>query len=201
MCTLWYKTIEMIAAGYLLKRIGPPPGWLVSRSIHIKDVSSVADCVNDNVVDVQEAWQHKSFGLANTPDTLKGLAAEKGLDTEGAVLLYYTAYEYELPSDGWTFDALEWRARTPAPSSSVPDAVERPSEGETTLLGCDVVVFEDYLSHSPLSCNSVASELSVNEHCLLDDLEDAVRAIDAGAFGGGCEEGVYTVFSVHRVDH
>ena len=68
------------------------------------------------------------------------------------------------------------------------------------MLGYDVVVFEDYLSHSPLSCNSVANELPVNEHCLLDDLEGAVRAIDAGAFGGGCEEGVYTVFSVHRVD-
>jgi hypothetical protein len=192
--------IEMIAAGYLLKRVGPPPGWLVNRPTYIKDVSSVADCVNDNVVDVQEAWQHNSFGLANTPDTLKGLAAEKGSDTEGAVLFYYTAYEYELPSDGWTFDASEWRARTPARSSSVPDAVEHPSEGETTLLGYDVVVFEDYLSHSPLSCNSVANEIQVNEHCLLDDLEGAVRAIDAGAFGGGCEEGVYTVFSVHRVD-
>jgi hypothetical protein len=191
---------DMLAAGYLLKRVVPPPGWLDNGPSHIKDVSSVADCVNDNVVDVQEAWQHNSFGLANTPNILKSLAAEKGLDTEGAVLFYYTAYERELPSDGWTFDASEWRARTPAPSSSVPDAVEHPSEDETTLLGYDVVVFEDYLSHSPLSCNSVANELPVNEHCLLDDLEGAVRAIDTGAFGGGCEEGVYTVFSVHRVD-
>jgi hypothetical protein len=191
---------KMLAAGYLLKRVVPPPGWLDSGPTHIKDVSSVADCVNDNVVDVQEAWRHNSFGLANTPDTLRALAAEKRVDTEGAVLFYYTAYEYELPSDGWTFDALEWQARTPAPSSSMPDAVELPSEGETTLLGYDVVVFEDYLSHSPLSCNSVANELPVNEYCLLDDLEGAVAAINAGAFGGGCEEGIYTVFSVHRVD-
>lgn len=189
----------MLAAGYLLKRVVPPPGWLVNGPTHIKDVSSVADCVNDNVVDVQEAWQHNSFGLANTPDILKALAAEKGVDTEEAVLYYYTAYEYDLPSDGWTFEVSEWRTRTPVPSSSVPDAVEPPSDGETTILGYDVVVFEDYLSHSPLSCNSIANDLPVNEHCLLDDLEGAIRAIDAGAFGGGCEEGVYTVFSVHRV--
>ena len=190
----------MLAAGYLLKRVAPPPGWLNGGPNHIKDVSSVAACVNDDVVDVQEAWQHNSFGLANTPDTLMELATANARDAEGAILFYYTAYEYELPSDGWTFDASQWRARTPAPSSSVCDAVEPPLEGSTTLLGYDVVVFEDYLSHSPLSCNSVAKDLPVNEHCLLDGLEDAIAAIDAGAFGGGCEEGVYTVFSVNRVD-
>src|SRR5690349_16520827 len=131
------KISEMIAAGYLLKRTAPPLGWLDSGPGHIKDVSSVADCVNDNVVDVQEAWQHNSFGLANTPNILRTLASEQGLDAEGAVLFYYTAYEYELPSDGWTFDASQWRARTPAPSSSIPDAVELPPEGNTTLLGYD----------------------------------------------------------------
>ena len=128
------------------------------------------------------------------------MAFEKGLSVEGAVLFYYTAYEYEVPSDGWTFDASQWRARTPTPSSSIPDAVEIPSEGSLTLFGYDVVVFEDYLSHSPLSCNSIAKDLPVNEHCLLDSLKETVAAIDGGAFGGGCEEGVYTVFSVYRVD-
>jgi hypothetical protein len=191
----------MLPAGYLIKRVAPPPGWLEAGLTHIVDVCSVADCVNDNLVDVQEAWQHNSFGLANTPDILTALASEQGLDTEGTVLFYYTAYEYELPSDGWTFATSEWRKRTPAPSSSVPDAVEPPSEHHATLLGYDVVVFEDYLGHSPLSCNSVAKELPVNEHCLLNSLQEAVAAIDAGAFGGGCEEGAYTVFSVHRVAH
>ena len=188
----------MLAAGYLIKRVVPPPGWLEVGPTHIVDVCSVADCVNDNVVDVQEAWEHNSFGLANTPDTLTALAAKQGLGTEGAVLFYYTAYEYELESDGWNFDASEWRARKPTPSSSVPDAVELPPE-DATLLGYDVVVFEDYLSHSPLSCNSVAKHLPVNKHCLFNELAEAVAAIDAGAFGGGCEEGVYTVFSVHRM--
>ena len=190
----------MLAAGYLLKRIAPPPGWLDGGQNHIQNVCSVADCVNDNVVDAQEAWQHNSFGVSNTPETLTAMAVEKGLDLDGAVLFYYTAYEYELPSDGWTFDPSQWRARTPAPSSFVTDAVEIPPEGSLTLLGYDVVVFEDYLGHSPLSCNSIAKSLRVNEHCLLDTLEEAVAAIDGGAFGGGCEEGFYTIFSVYRMD-
>ncbi len=189
----------MLPAGYLLKRIGPPPGWLEITPNKIETVCSVADCVNDNVVDVQAAWQHNSFGLANAPGILLGLASEAGVRTEGSVLFYYTGYEFELPSDGWTFDTSQWRPRSLTPSSSISDAVEPPVEGSTTLLCYDVVVFEDYLSHSPLSCNSVAQELSVNEHCLLNSLEEAVAAIDAGAFGGGCEEGVYTIFSVYRV--
>lgn len=80
----------MLAAGYLLKRVVPPPGWLDSGPNHIEDVSSVADCVNENVVDVQEVWQHNSFGLANTPETLKALAAEKGCGHQGSdsLLLY-----------------------------------------------------------------------------------------------------------------
>lgn len=189
----------MLPAGYLLKRIAPPPGWLDAGPNHIKNVCSVADCVNDNVVDVQTAWQHNSFGLANTPNTLTALASKAGSDTDGAVLFYYMAYEYELPSDGWAFDASQWRPRSAAPSSSVCDAVEPPPDGSMELLGYDVVVFEDYLGHSPLSCNSIANDLPVNEHCLLDGLDETVAAIDAGAFGGGCEEGVYTVFAVYLV--
>lgn len=85
----------MLSAGYLLKRVAPPPGWLDGGPNHIENVCSVADCVNDNVVDVQEAWQHNSFGLANTPDTLRVIACEKGLDAEGAVLFYYKAINAE----------------------------------------------------------------------------------------------------------
>lgn len=189
----------MIPAGYLLKRIVPPPGWLAGGPSHVEDVCSVADCVNDNVVDVQEAWKHNSFGLANTPETLWEMVAEKEVNTDGAFLFYYEAYENEVPSDGWTFDASQWRVRTPATSSFTTDAVEPPAEGSSTLLGYDVVVFEDYLSHSPLSCNSIAKNLLINEHCLFGSLEEAVAAIDEGAFGGGCEDGAYTVFSVNRV--
>ena len=190
----------MLPAGYLLKRIGPPSGWLQSGLSHVNDVCSVADCVNDNVVDIQQAWKHNTFGLANTPEILRAMAIETGTNTNGAILFFYEAYEKEIEADGWEFDASRWRARTPTPSSSTPDAVERPPEGCATLLGYDVLVFEDFLSHSPLSCNGIAKDLPVNEHCLLGSLEEAVNVIDAGAFGGGCEPGVYTIFSVYRID-
>ena len=191
----------MLPAGYLLKRVVRPPGWLVTVPNDIKDVCSVSDCVNDNVVDVQKAWKHNSFGVANSPSALWALREEAGVDTSGAQLFYCTAYELELESDGWKFDATSWRPRSPARSAGVEDAVEPPAgEGALSLVGYDVVVFGDYLEHSPLSCNSAANEVQVNEHCLFPSLESAVEAINAGTFGGGCEEGAYTVFAVYMVN-
>jgi hypothetical protein len=188
----------MIPAGYLLKRVQPPPDWLGAP--HVIDVCSVSDCVNDNFVDPQTAWKHNAFGLANDPLTLWLLLETEGRELAGSTLFYYEAYEQEIESDGWVFDPNAWRSLSPAPSATIATEVLPPAfrlSGE--LLGFDVVTFGDFLEHSPLSCNSVGTELPVNRHCLLNTLEVARNAIDAGAFGGGCEEGVYKIFSVTLV--
>jgi len=185
----------MIPAGYLLKRASPPPDWLKTGTSHVTDVCSLADCVNDNIVDVQSAWQHNAFGLANDPGTLWNLASEKRAELCGAILFYYEAYEQEIESDGWSFG--EWRPLSDAPSASVATEIIRPTSSR--LLGYDVAVFGDFLEHSPLSCNSVADKLPVNEYCLFNELSDAVAAINTGGFGGGCEEGIYKIFSVSVV--
>ena len=191
----------MIPAGYLLKKIAPPPGWLTPGLAAIVDVCSVSDCVNDNVVDLQSRWLHNEFGLADTPEVLWGLAHEAGAVPIDAVLFYCEAYELELESDGWTFDPAGWRPLSPVPSAQVfPSAAIPRAPEHSILLGYDVVVFGDYLEHSPLSCNSVAETLPVNAHCLFDHLEQAREAIDTGGFGGGCEDGVYKIYSVSLVD-
>ena len=186
----------MIPAGYLLKRVKPPPGWLGTPNII--DVCSLSDCVNDDVVNLQAVWKHNDFGLANDPKTLWELAHEQ--DLNGSTLFYYEAYEYEIESDGWEFDPKSWRPVTPAPSASVLTAVLPPLPPlRANIIGYDVVTFGDFLEHSPLSCNSIAKELQVNEHCLLASFDAAKEAINAGAFGGGCEEGLYKIFSVALV--
>jgi hypothetical protein len=185
----------MIPAGYLLKRVSPPPGWLGTPNIVA--VCSLSDCVNDNVVDPQAAWRHNDFGLANDPETLWELAESAAQDLTGATLFYYEAYEFEIESDGWRFDPEAWRPVSPAPSASVSTDVSPPAPPLTArIIGYDVVTFGDFLEHSPMSCNSVAKDLPVNEHCLLASLDAAKDAINMGAFGGGCEEGVYKIFSV-----
>ena len=183
----------MTPAGYLLKRVSPPAGWL--GPAHVVDVCSVSHCVNDDVVDVQGAWRHNGCGLANAPEALLELAADGRVDLAGSVLFYYEAYELEAESGGGVVGPAAWRPRTPARSAGEPTDVSPPDRSALTPIGYDVVVFGDYLEHSPLSCNGIAKEVAVNARCLFDSLEDAVEAVDLGRFLQA-EPGTYTIFSI-----
>lgn len=182
----------MIPAGYLLKCTDRRPGWLGAEQV--VRVCSVADCANENLADVQAVWRHNGLGVANSSDVLREVA---GSDVEGE-LYYYEAYEHELESDGWTFDLGAWRPLTMTPSAPEPLAPEPPPQ-DRELLGYDAVVFGDFLEHSPLSCNGIAETAAVNANCLFDTLDQAIAAIEGGVFGGGCEEGVYRIYSVSRI--
>lgn len=191
----------MIPAGYLLKRIAPPPGYVASGSI--ADVCSASDCVNEDVIDLQNIWAHNGFGVANAPADLWSRLPDPdpgaGKAVDDGVLFYYEVYEREIPSDGWTFDPGGWRPLSPPTAPGVDTDVTPPSEGlKTQLIGYDVVVFDDFLAHSPLSCNGAAERLPVNARCLFDTLDEARAAIDVGAFIGS-EDGIYRIFSVSIV--
>ncbi len=183
----------MIPAGYLLKRMDGPPGWLQAPGV--VTVCNVAACESDDVVDVQKVWRHNGLGVANSIAVLRELA---GPVADGN-LFYYEVYEREMPSDGWTFDAGRWRPLGRVPSAGEELAPEVPSP-PLRLLGYDVVVSNDYVEHSPLFCNSIAETADVNAFCLFDTLEQAISAVEGGVFGGGCEEGIYRIYSVSEVE-
>ncbi|MXP28382.1 hypothetical protein GRI58_06045 [Porphyrobacter algicida] len=156
--------------------------------------------MNDNVVEPQDGWMHNGFGLANSPEVLWELARESGAALSNSKLFFYSAYERELESDGWQFDPSQWQPLSRAASSEIPDEVTVPGpDVSLNPLGYDVVVFGDFLEHSPLSCNSIAADVPVNKYCLFDSFSEAKDAVEAGKFGGGCEEGSYKIFSVALV--
>ncbi|WFL78348.1 hypothetical protein P7228_04595 [Altererythrobacter arenosus] len=191
----------MIPAGYLLKRTTPPPGWLTPSTSNISEVCSVSNCVNDNVIELIDSWKFNRFGLANSKEVILELAREAAVDFSHTTLFFYAGYERELETDGWEFDPARWRALTSSEVSNVKDKVTVPEESDRPVtLGYDVVAYGDFPDHSPLSCNSMATELSVNEFCLFDHFDTAKGAIDAGKFGGGCEDGIYRIMSVSRLD-
>jgi hypothetical protein len=68
------------------------------------------------------------------------------------------------------------------------------------LEGYDIVNFYVHTSPecSPLSCNSVATEVKTNKHCLLPTFEDAKQLIESGRLEGA-EPGPYRIFSVYSV--
>lgn len=171
------------------------PEWL--KAPNVVDVCSVSGCVNDNLVDIESVWEHNAFGVANDPETLWRIASASHIDTSNAQLFFYEAYEQEIESENWLKKPSVWRPFTPVSSGKIEERLVVAPENKR-LLGYDVVTCEDYLEHSPLSCNSVAASLSVNEHCLFDSLEQAKEAIEAGHFTN-CEPGVYKIYSVYLV--
>ncbi len=186
----------MIPAGYLLKRTAPPEGW--TGPPQVIDVCSVSDCVNDTVVDLIAHWAYNGFGLATSPDVLHELASASGIDLTGTRLFYYEIHEQEMETDGFTVPRGDWRPVShgvPADETGLP--VLPPQKAE--CLGYDVVASETFLEHSPLSCNSVADSLPVNQHCLFATLDAARSAIETGAFKD-CEPGTYKIVSVYLVD-
>ena len=104
---------------------------------------------------------------------------------------------YEVFEKEYDEDSKEWS--TFEPEASFPTHVEVPENAN--LVGYDVTTFTVGTSPecSPLSCNSLATEIAVNRHCLFDTFEQAVEALEAGKFDDS-EPGPFRVFAVYRLD-
>lgn len=179
----------MLQAGYMAKRISPPPGWL--KPPHIRDVCSVGDCVNDDFADFVDFSEHNNYRLFDSPRSIQDLATNKALSLINTTLFYYEIYEREFDGVNWeTFTTDEVRA----PNVTLPVI--------KNLLGFDVVTFSQgtvsVIEHSPLSCNSLAEDITVNSHCLIETFDGAKLALESGQFEDA-EPGPYRIFAVYSV--
>jgi|SRR5579863_9904033 len=179
----------MIPVGYLAKRGVTVPKALVSFLPGVKDVFSVSSCVNDDFADYIDYWKHNGYWLFDSPEIIRELCREQSIGLEGTLLFFYEAFEQEF-HDG------SWRGFGPEPSMST--QVVLPAQKQ--LEGFDVVTFwaGNAPECSPLSCNNLGDELPINEHCLLQSIESAQRALEDGAFEKG-ESGPYRIYAVNSV--
>ena len=199
----------MIPAGYLLKRPIPPPEWLATKARRIEQVCSVSECVSEDLVDpyAESPWQFNQHGLASRPETLVDMAKRQGADFSDSTLFFYRYFEKEMYSDGWDFDREFWEPLSKS-TEVIPSRVLEPRDLNLTekFLGYDVTTFESGIPdclvpvHSPLSCNSVATDELVNSYCLFDNFTAAKQAVENSIFGTGCEPGVYRIVSVSLVE-
>lgn len=183
----------MIPLGYLLKRVAsPPPEWVGNPEV--KEVHSLSGCVSEDFGDYIPLWKHNGWWLFDTPEAVRDAAAALGVDTAGLSLFYYEAFDrqYVDMDDCWRPFEPEW-------GPGFTQGVVKPRSA--TLSGFEVVSFWLGTSPecSPLSCNSLAAELPVNERCLFDRFEEAQAAVGRGAFEDG-EPGPYRIIAVYRVD-
>jgi hypothetical protein len=178
----------VIPVGYMAKRVYKRPDWI--NAPHIADIYSVSGCVSEDFTDYIQYWKHNGYWLFNSPEVIQNIARENSISLDGMSLFYYEAHEME-------FDAEKWTAYTPEPA--FPTNVTPPSS--KNLEGFDVVTFYSRTSPecSPLSCNSLAKDLSVNSHCLFASFEEAESQLNRGAFT--CSEpGPYRIFAVYSTD-
>lgn len=179
----------MIPAGYMAKQIARRPEWL--KAERVADIYSVSNCVSEDFADYIKYWKHNGFWLFDAPEIIKKIAKENSLDLTSAALFYYEIYELE-------FDEHEnsWRPFAPEPSFTT--QIIEPLMKD--LEGYDIVAFHAHTNPecSPLSCNSLASEVETNTHCLLSSFQQAKELLEQGKFKN-TEPGPYRIFAVYSV--
>lgn len=174
----------------MYKRVVRRPEWL--KAAAVADVYSLSGCISEHFADYINHWRHNGYWLFNSPDIMEAIAREENLDLSGTTLFYYEAYKFE-------FDEItrEWTAFTP--EASFTTNVQAPAEKH--LAGFDAVTFSAHTTPecSPLSCNSLATTLPVNEHCLFRTFEHARESLERGVFDNS-EPGPFRIFAVYTLD-
>jgi hypothetical protein len=179
----------MIPAGYMAMTVAKKPDCPDVPGV--EDVYSVAGCVSKYFADYISSWKHNGWWLFDSPDIIRNLAREKDIDLSGMQLFYYEVYSQEFEAEDKIWYGVDQE-------HSIPTDVQIPATG--ILEGYDVVIFSAATSpeHSPLSCNSLAAEVPVNRHCLLNSFEEAKALLEEGKFNNS-EPGPFRIFTVYSL--
>jgi hypothetical protein len=177
----------MIPVGYMYKKVAQKPDWLKAEAV--ADVYSLSNCVSDDFADYINYWKHNGYWLFDSPFVIEEIARKEGISLLGATLFYYEVYEQEFHEESRKWSDF-------APESSFATNVQVPLN--KYLEGFDVTTFMVHTSPecSPLSCNSLATTIPVNEHCLFRTFAEAKEALEGGLFNGS-EAGPYRIFAVY----
>ncbi|CAN5509064.1 hypothetical protein BH10CYA1_BH10CYA1_40480 [soil metagenome] len=173
----------------MLKTVVARPQWIDAESV--LDIFSVSGCDSTNFADYIKYWKHNGYWFFDSPQVIRTLAKSENFDITGMTWFYYDVHEEQY--DECTARWSKFSAEASFPTNIVPPL-------EQTLEGYDVATFAASTSpeHSPLSCNSLAKDLRVNEHCLFDTFDQARSALENGQFADS-EPGPFRIFAVYRI--
>lgn len=179
----------MIPIGYLYKTVAQKPEWLKAQPV--TDIYSLSRCVSDDFADYINYWKHNGYWLFDSPQIIEDIAKNEDINLSGMTLFYYEAYEYEFDEE-----SKAWSDFAPEPSFTTNVQVPRNKQ----LEGFDVTSFMVHTSPecSPLSCNSLATSVAVNEHCLFGTFAEAKVALESGLFDNS-EPGPFRIFAVYTL--
>lgn len=181
----------MIPVGYMYKRVSTKPEWL--KTNQVKDIYSVSGCVSEDFDDWINYWKHNGYWFFDDPSIIESIVSIDSASLDGMQLFFYKVYEKQ-----WDIDEAAWINFKP--ESSFETNVLEPAN--PILVGYDVVSYfcQTSAECSPLSCNHLAQEVKVNEHCLLSSFNDAQSLVESGRLNN-CEPGPYRIFEVYLVQN
>lgn len=177
----------MTPAGYIAKKVHIDAGWLKNPAV--KDVCSVSNCISETFCDYIPHWKHNGYWLFDAPELISVVAEAAGVEITGYTIFYYEVHEQQYDAD-----CKEWQSFSAEPELQT--NVRAPAEKQ--LLGFDVVSFSTQAAPecSPLSCNGLAGQATVNRHCLFDTFEVAYGFAQSDALNNA-EPGPYRIFAVY----
>ena len=180
----------MIPVGYMAKRVIKKPDWL--KVDGVQDIYSLTECLSKDFADYIKYWKHNGYWFFDSPDIIENLAKKNSLDLEGTKLFYYEVYELEFHDDDSGWHNFE-------PEGSFQTNVITPNN--KFLEGYDIATFSGGTSPecSPLSCNSLASMVKTNHHCLLSSFDEAKQSLERGHFNN-TEPGPFRIFAVYSLE-
>lgn len=179
-----------IPMGYDARDVSLPAGY---ERVPLQAIFAVSDCIAKGIAERAPVWERNGFHFFDSIARLEDVAHAEGSSLEGMTVLYFEG----IPEQVDEAVPGNWSLLRPDPRFETD--VEPPSVHE--LLGFDVVTsWSDAWSFecSPLSCNGIAAEVSVNEHGLFASEDDARSALARGVFRNA-EPGLRKIVAVHRV--
>ena len=156
----------MILAGYFARRIEPKPELL--KAPGVREICSVSECISSGAESWISAWRHNGLGWFNSVADALGVVPE--LQRPEFRLFAHRVYP-EL-----------FRGRERIALMFPDDMRPEPLPEGFRSLGFDSASKSSEqglsLECSPLSCNYMASEMAVNEHCLFPTLDAAIAGAE-----------------------
>ena len=187
---------ETLFIGYLPKQFTEAAGDIHTPAYSgVEEICSVSECIAISPPDWVDKWAHNTdTWLFDTPEAAWSVVPAGEQER-------YRLYAYRLLPTLFHESGQE----TEHP---LPELMAVPMPDGFSCLGYDAVVRHVGTTHdggnetpaflcSPLSCNGMAEEYTVNRYCLVDDLDTAI-AMARDFASGNCEPGAYCVVEVWR---
>ncbi len=128
----------------------------------VKDIYSVSNCLSEGPPGWIDKWLHNEMFVYDSPELALSVVPEDNKEK-------YTLFAFKVAP--LIFDTKGEEIWCP------PKLKVSPLPANFTLQGYEAVnhPWTPYFECSPLSCNSMAVEYPVNEHCLVDELDIALN--------------------------